>query len=657
MRPPSLPMLFVLGVALCTGVADDAEARRRKSEAPPPHDLHYREVLFHFYQQDHFGAITRLLASDSQGRLDDTRLESQLLLGGMYVSYGQQADAEAIFSALLEQDPREEVRDRAWYYLAKIAYQRAQPARAARALERIGRSLPPDLEAQRELLAARLEMDAGRYDAAAAQLERWRGADEYLDYARFNLGVALVRGGDVDRGTRYLQRIGSGREAPDRIGWAGRLFTPWRLLFREGALDADLTYEEHQALTDKANVALGFAFLQNDRPDDAVKYLTRVADESPWAARARLGTGWAHAARGDYASALEPWQALEAGDPYDPAVQEAHLAVPYALGKLEDYPRAVSGYSAAIDAFSGEMSRLDQVAAATGDGGFLADLLAAAPGDDLGWFWQLERLPDTAQTRYLYRLLADHGFQEALKNFRDLRLLSDNLATWREGVSAYRDMLVTRRMRFDARVEMMNEALASGRLEALAGRTAALAARLEAIRQHGDAEGLADADELDAARRLRAVSDRLARLPAGAAAGRFAAQLDELRAKHRVLAGVLAWDLTEQYPARLWERTKELRSLEASLADAQAATQALLAARASADERLDTFAARVDMIVPRVDALLGRIDALMLSHGDYIETLARNTLEERRERLRAYLTEAQYALASVYDSAAHGDAP
>jgi outer membrane protein assembly factor BamD (BamD/ComL family) len=646
-----MPLLLLCALLLV--VADDADARRKKRDEGPVRDLHYGEVLFHFYQQDHFGAITRLLAAERQGRLAAHAEQAQLLLGGMYVSYGQQSDAEEIFTELLDTDPRRETRDRAWFYLAKLAYQRAQPARAGRALAQIEKKLPGELQAQRELLSARLLMDAGDYSGAAEELADWDASDEWLDYARFNLGVALVRNGEVDRGTRYLQKIGSGKVDPDRIGWLGRIFTPWRMLSREGAIDRDLTYEDHQALTDKANVALGFAFLQNDRPDDAVRFLSRVEEDSPWSARARLGTGWAHAALGDYEQALAPWQQLESGDPFDPAVQEAHLAVPYALGKLEDYPRAVAQYTAAIDSFNDEMVRLDQVAGATFEGGFLADLLGAVGGDDLGWFWQLERLPDTAETRYLYRLLADHGFQEALKNYRDLRLLRGNLQQWRDGVQAYQDMLAARRTRFDDRVQLMNDSLASGRLERLDARAQRLRDRLAQIETQNDTAGLATANELELMDILARVEQRFAALPADT--GKYAATLRELREKHRVLSGVLEWQLNEDFAARHWERTKQLRSLDEALAESHQQTETLLAARDGADERLQYFAGRVDSIAPRVDALIARIDSLLYSHGDYIHALALGTLEQRRDRLRAYLTEAQYALASVYDSAAHGD--
>ena len=51
-------------------------------------DLQYGDVLFHYYQQDDFEALTRLLAYQHWNQLPHHELDSQLLLGGMYLSLG-----------------------------------------------------------------------------------------------------------------------------------------------------------------------------------------------------------------------------------------------------------------------------------------------------------------------------------------------------------------------------------------------------------------------------------------------------------------------------------------------------------------------------------------------------------------------------------------
>jgi tetratricopeptide (TPR) repeat protein len=87
-------------------------------------DLHYGDVLFYFYQDDYFDSITRLLAAQQLDRLPHTEGEAELLLGGLYLSLGEHVEAGKIFEALLAGKTSEAVRNKAWFYLGKVWYQR-----------------------------------------------------------------------------------------------------------------------------------------------------------------------------------------------------------------------------------------------------------------------------------------------------------------------------------------------------------------------------------------------------------------------------------------------------------------------------------------------------------------------------------------------------
>ncbi len=101
-------------------------------------------------------------------------------------------------------------------------------------------------------------------------------------FARFNLGVALVKGGDGVRGTALLDEIGR----------------------------APADNEEQRSLRDRANLALGVAALQDQRPDDARRLLERVRINSLHANKALLGFGWAAAAQKQPSLALVSWSEL-----------------------------------------------------------------------------------------------------------------------------------------------------------------------------------------------------------------------------------------------------------------------------------------------------------------------------------------------------------
>ena len=64
-------------------------------------DPHYGEVLFHFYQQEYFTALTDLVVSQDFGRLSHHGPEAELLKGGLLLSWGQHEKAGEIFEQLL----------------------------------------------------------------------------------------------------------------------------------------------------------------------------------------------------------------------------------------------------------------------------------------------------------------------------------------------------------------------------------------------------------------------------------------------------------------------------------------------------------------------------------------------------------------------------
>src|ERR1039457_237475 len=100
-------------------------------------DLHYGDVLFYYYQDDYFAAITRLLAAQQLQRVPHTQGEAELLLGGLYLSLGEHVEAGRIFDALLAANVSEAVRNRAWYYLGKVWYQRGYLQQAESALRKV----------------------------------------------------------------------------------------------------------------------------------------------------------------------------------------------------------------------------------------------------------------------------------------------------------------------------------------------------------------------------------------------------------------------------------------------------------------------------------------------------------------------------------------
>jgi len=271
-------MLAAVAGALALAAGPVAARGKPKEEKPligtpqVVQDLHWGDVLFYFYQGDYMQALTRLGAAEDFNRVTHHTVEAELLKGGLYLSLGEHEEAGRIFRSLLNDNVPLDVRNRAWFYLAKVWYQREYLQQAADALASIRGALPGDLEPERHLLEAQVMMYLDHYDEAIRALERWQpvgdGSDAWSAYARFNIGVALVRKDRLDDAAKLLDAVGQ-IPAPT---------------------------EELAALRDKANLALGYAWLKAGKPNEAKAILQRVRLEGPQSNKALLGAGCADVA-------------------------------------------------------------------------------------------------------------------------------------------------------------------------------------------------------------------------------------------------------------------------------------------------------------------------------------------------------------------------
>jgi hypothetical protein len=583
------------------------------------HSPHYGDSLFYFFQGRYFTSVSQLMVSQQFGRMAPHDDEAEILRGGLFLSYGMHREAGEVFAKLIERGAPQPVRDRAWFYLAKIRYQRDLLAEAENALGRIEKRLPGDLEEDRALLQANVLMAQARYAEASKVLEALAKGPAASSYARYNLGIALIRSTDSLRGAELLDQVGK----------------------------MPATSDEYRSLRDQANVALGFASLQLGRSEHARGVLERVRLQGMHSNKALLGFGWAAAAQGRMSAALVPWTELSARDPSDSAVLESKLAVPYALAELGALGQALELYQDAIAVFDRESVHLDQSVAAIRDGQLLDGLVASNPGEEMGWFWSIAELPEgqaLPHGGHLARLLATHEFQEGFKNYRDLLFLARNLQQWRDTLGVLLDMLANRRQAYAERLPQMRDQERALDLTDLQRRRDELLAELERVEREVDVAAFATARERDLQARLdraREILDRAGNDP----------ELAEARQRYRRAAGALLWQQSDQFAVRLWNAKKGMQELQSNLASAQQRDAALTAAQLDQPARLDEFAGRIDALAARVETMLPRVAALAQEQRVAVQELAVAELLRQKERLAAYGTQARFAVAQIYDRA------
>ncbi|HEY8266988.1 MAG TPA: hypothetical protein VIG03_10450 [Steroidobacteraceae bacterium] len=586
-------------------------------------DLHYGDVLFHFYQQDYFDSLVRLAAYREQGKLLAHERDAELLRGGLYLSLGQHREAREIFEKLLaDTSTPKPVRDQAWFYLGKVLYAAGLYEESDKALRQSAGTLSEDVEAERHLLIAQGLLNRQRYDQAIIELSNWAGPRYWLLYGQFNLGVALVRAGEAQRGLAMLDSV-------------GQIETQW---------------PELMALRDKANLAIGYVHLQAGEPAAARVALERVRLNGPLSSKALLGAGWADAAAKQYEAALLPWQELQGRNLLDAAVQESYLAVPYAYAELGAMSQAVEYYEKAIAAYDAERARIGESIDSIRTGHLLDAAMKAGDDGRSGWFAQLATLPDSPESRYLYHLLAGNEFQEGLKNYRALDEMSKNLATWSESLGAFDDMVQTRKQAFDEKLPAADARLATVDVAAINGRRDALQAEFETAIASRDIYALATEAEREQLDMLDAVDSELA-LHVGDAS------YDDAREKARLARGALLWKLDAAWKVRSWQASRALRDLNASVYDARTRETASSRAREGAPEKNAALGRRVQRMSPRVAELAVRVKGAKSRQAERLADIAVRELEDQRKRLDEYSVEARYALATIYDRATANPAP
>jgi len=579
-------------------------------------DLSYGEVLYHYYQDDYFNSIVHLLKARRQDTLDYHASEAELLLGGLDLSYGLRNEAGRIFTELLDEHPRAEVRNRAWFYLARLSWQSGDSNSALAALQATGDDVSPSLAAEIAHLQSLVLLARGDNAATVELLGNVRADRAWSPYLDYNLGVAQIRSGALTDGSRALAQVG----------------------------ELNGYNETRRTLRDKANLALGYSYLQHDEPDRARQYLERVRLEGPLSNRALLGTGWTDIEAGAYGRALVPWLELGSRNATDPAVQEVLLAIPHAMTRMGLHGRAVEHYEQAITSYYAEQARLDESITAIRDGELLLALQEAADDNGTGWLQDVDAMSASPVLRYQVELMARHDFQEAVKNYRDLRRLDDNLAGWAGSIGAFSGMLASRRARHAAQRPVAEAALSAASINTLAQRQRLLTDRLNTIEQQQDPMALASDEENRHWLALQTLHARLAMLPATAG-------INELRDKQRRLRGILYWNVSSDYKPRLWAAKQQLRELDDLLGRTRAAYAGLAAAGEGAPVDFDGFELRIAELHGEIDRLQTRTGALRLAQGRHIEAIAVAELEQQKQRLEQYLVQARYAMAQTRDTA------
>ena len=587
-------------------------------------DLHYGEVLFHFFQEDYFTSITHLLAAQQLNRVSNHRPDDELLLGGLNLSYGMHKEAGRIFARLLDESADDVVKNRAYYYLAKISYQRGYLPQAVQYIENVKGAVHADIFSEVKLLKSQIYLDTGRPEKAVAILDDWKAPKNFRAYALHNLGIAHIRNGNVDDGIANLKKVSG---------------------FKVGN-------QNQLTLRDKTNLVAGLTLIQNKNPEKAQSYLENVRLSGLYSDISLLTMGWAYSEQGDYQKALTPWLELRNRRLTTTPVQEGLLAIAYGYSQLGLNGRAVKSYEDAVNLYQIETNQLDESIAAIQDGKFIAALVKKTQDEPLlGWFWALKSIPEVPEMRYLAELMADHQFHEAIKNFRDLIFLQNNLRYWLDNIEVYNTMLETRETRYKKNAPTAEVAIKESLIKRLKRKYEELNTQYHDAMKNEDVLAFASHEEKLQLKRIERLENKLQKL---SETGLQENELERLNSRLNILRGRIYWTAVQQYPDRKWQAKKSLQQVEAELNRLLSVKESIGNVKQVAKIGFAGFEYRIQELRERIEKALPRLEVAYQKQTKLLERLAVRELLNRRLVMQSYHAQARLALAQAYDRATTG---
>lgn len=397
--------ILVLGLALLLGGAGFSSlALAAESHIRQKSELEYGPVLYEYHQHEYFDALVQNAYVKDINNPISQRVSSEILRGAMLLSYGMPNAAEPLFQSLLKQTQDTETRNRAWYHLARLYYNKSDRSGALRAISQIKGKIPKDLHVEYHYLASLLKSDGKHLEAVNEAINSLSEEMPHYSYLLFNLAVTQLRAGNVLTAVEKLESIAA-YTGPNR---------------------------ELQALSDRAKHGLAQLATQAGDLPTAWRYLTGIRTSGLYSNRALLSYAWTAINMKLYAEAIPALQLLDQRSIAIPEVQEAKVLLAH-LYEQEGSPRkALKSNVLAEKAFKEGLATLKQareiIARQDVPREFIENLEVIM--DESDWYRTTASVDYKKLTPFLIDLMASNAFNETLKDLAALYTLEDNLQYW-----------------------------------------------------------------------------------------------------------------------------------------------------------------------------------------------------------------------------------
>ena len=326
--------IIALAVTLSSQSAWAVDLNKRLDVSTDTREPVFGQIYYDYHMGQRFSALNAILLEKNKGMFSDEDPETESILGDLYTEFGLPREADVALSRVQAQDIPSSTRNMPWLRYADYLSKLGNDVTTENYLRKPPQNLTNQQESQRRLLLSNVLIRKKNYAEAISLLLDMPTKGATGSYGLYNLGVSYIQEGQVDLGIKQLN---------DMIRLANN-------------------DNESLDLKDKAALTTAHRYLQDGNYAGARDSLVRIRLKGPYSNAALLALSYSYYLNNQYQEALPAALELHARNPADPAVQEAFLLASRIYEDVGANNQALSSYRVATMTLRDQLLELERTA-------------------------------------------------------------------------------------------------------------------------------------------------------------------------------------------------------------------------------------------------------------------------------------------------------
>ncbi len=659
-----------------------ANAEQVKLSKTALQDKYYRQALYYYFQGDYVRALSLL---DHAELTFNTLTEKGLLFkAGLQVAQGLQQQGQQSLEKLvyaqqhnLQNDQTSTIRPSAkknseakelfvvtLLALSEQYIEQGEQSLAQQTLQQI-RQVPPHYDGQYQLLSQLAYWPDTPKTlieslAKSQQLEQKTvdTNEQYSPYIALNKALAFIEKKHYTEAIALLHNFKAlSVNSPHRKSFWSNLFLWFNDKQNQNNQANDAQLIEQQALEDYARLLLAQVYVEQQNYDEAFLLLENFPQKSPYAESALFLFALASQEVKQYTMALNLFALLYQKYPYSPLGWQSAALLAKQISQQKSLAHGLKIYQDIEQFYLQQLAKLKQF-----KDGFdhHDDLLTFATTDikeieqALVEITQQKKLYDTSawllinapqhyqpHSIWLQKALAQPQLKNAYQQLSDLKQLIASIEVLKIKLSELQQIITLNKQRDKKLLTSFSAQKYHDLITSFIAQRDNLSAILNAAKQQQNADIFADELEQKWLGRIEKSRQYIYKIKTFRETEGYEKRLNRV-------AGVLAWQLQQQYPQRLWQHQKQVKFLNQDLNQLMKQQQQVLFVSQN-QPSLTGFSLRYQQLQQQINLLQQQVSQKQANVNSRIRSLIADHVAEQQSSLQGYLLNARREMANILE--------